>query len=93
MMEAGALDEVRALAARGLDPALPVMRAHGTPGLIAHLRGEMSLEAAIDRGKIDTRHYSKRQRTFARHQLPEFVWVAPSAALERGLASSEARNA
>ena len=34
MMAAGALDEVRALAARGLDPNLPAMKAHGVPWLI-----------------------------------------------------------
>ena len=71
---------MRALAARGLDPALPVMRAHGVPGVVAYLRGEASLEAAIQKGKTDTRHYSKRQFTFIRHQLPEFVWAAPEAA-------------
>ncbi len=74
MMEHGALEEVRALGARGLDPALPVMRAHGVPGLLAHLRGESSLEDAIARGQMDTRHYAKRQVTFVRHQLPAFVW-------------------
>ncbi len=77
MVEAGALEEVRALAARGLDPALPVMRAHGVPGVLAYLRGEASLAEAIAKGKADTRHYSKRQFTFIRHQLPEFVWAAP----------------
>ena len=64
----------RALAARWLDPALPVMRAHGVPGLIDHLRGESDLAAAIARGKQDTRHYAKRQFTFVRHQLTEFSW-------------------
>ena len=82
MVAAGALEEVRALAARGLDPALPVMRAHGVPGFVAYLRGEASLAAAIAKGKTDTRHYSKRQFTFIRHQLPEFVWAAPEAAEE-----------
>ena len=80
MVEGGALDEVQALGARGLDPALPVMRAHGVPGLVAHLRGEMSLAGAVAKGKLDTRHYAKRQVTFIRHQLPEFVWVAPEQA-------------
>ena len=77
MMEAGALNEVRALAARGLNPALPVMRAHGVPGLMACLRHEITREAAVERGKRDTRQYAKRQHTFARHQLPEFAWMAP----------------
>ena len=37
MLEAGALDEVAALAARKLDPLLPAMKAHGVPALIRHL--------------------------------------------------------
>jgi tRNA dimethylallyltransferase len=75
MMEAGALDEVALLAQRRLDPALPVMRAHGVPGLIAYVRREISLAEAVDKGQSDTRHYVKRQFTFARHQLPDFRWV------------------
>ena len=77
MMAQGALDEVERLAARGLDPALPVMRAHGVPGLIDYLAGRVTLEDAIARGQRDTRAYSKRQVTFVRHQLPEFAMVAP----------------
>ncbi len=45
MLGAGALEEVRALAALKLDPALPAMRAHGVPELLAHIRGEMPLES------------------------------------------------
>jgi tRNA dimethylallyltransferase len=80
MMQRGALDEASALAARRLSPSLPVMRAHGVPGLIAHLNGEITLSAAIERGKRDTRRYARRQLTFARHQLPEFAWVTLEAA-------------
>lgn len=82
MMAQGALEEVVALAARNLDPALPAMRAHGVPGLIAYLRGEMSLDDAIAKGKIDTRHYSKRQFTWFRHQLPQFKWISPATAID-----------
>jgi tRNA dimethylallyltransferase len=77
MMAEGALDEARRLFARDLDPALPAMRAVGVPGLLAFLRQECSLEAAVERGKRDSRHYAKRQFTFARTQLPEFSWAAP----------------
>jgi tRNA dimethylallyltransferase len=87
MVAEGALDEVARLAERGLSSSLPVVRAHGVPGLLAHWRGEMDLAAAIARGKLDTRHYVKRQLTFARHQLPEFQWVAPEAAEEFVLGS------
>jgi tRNA dimethylallyltransferase len=77
MMQEGALKEVEALQARALDPALPVMRAHGVPGLLAALRGEISFAEAIEKGKADTRHYARRQHTWFRHQLPEFEWIAP----------------
>ena len=69
MLEAGALDEVRALSARELDPTLPIMRAHGVPGLLAHLRGELSLDEAVTKGQADTRAYAKRQVTWFRHQM------------------------
>lgn len=76
MMAQGALEEVRRLMARGLDPALPAMRAVGVPGLMAFLRGEMPLEAAAEQGKRDSRQYARRQFTFARTQLAEFSWAA-----------------
>jgi tRNA dimethylallyltransferase len=77
MMAAGAVEEVRRLMARQLDPALPAMRAVGVPGLLDFLQGECALEAAVERGKRDSRQYARRQFTFARTQLPEFSWVAP----------------
>lgn len=80
MMAAGAVEEVEALRARGLDPALPAMRAHGVPGLIDWLSGRVSRDEAVRRGQADTRHYAKRQFTFARHQLPGLVWTAPAEA-------------
>jgi tRNA dimethylallyltransferase len=80
MLQAGALEEVAALAARGLDPLLPAMKAHGVPALIRHLQGEVSLEEAAVIGRADTRHYAKRQFTWFRHQLPEFEWVKPEQA-------------
>ncbi|MBI1981252.1 MAG: tRNA (adenosine(37)-N6)-dimethylallyltransferase MiaA [Methylocystis sp.] len=76
MAQKGAIDEVAALKARGLDPALPAMRAHGMPHLIACLDGRLTLEEAILRSQLDTRRYAKRQFTFARHQLPTFKWIA-----------------
>jgi tRNA dimethylallyltransferase len=84
MIAEGALDEVAALAKRRLDPALPVMRAHGVRHIIAHLEGRLALAGAAERGKLDTRHYAKRQFTWARHQLAGFEWVAPEQAVETG---------
>ena len=87
MMAAGALDEVRALAARNLDPDLPAMKAHGVPWLIRALGGEISLDRAAEEAKRDTRRYTKRQATWFRNQLPDFSWVEP----ERALAAVEAQ--
>jgi len=76
MLEAGALDEVRAFAARQLDPALPAVKAHGNPALAAYLRGEMSLADAAEVGKRDTRRYAKRQFTWIANQMPDWPHVA-----------------
>jgi tRNA dimethylallyltransferase len=67
MLQDGALDEVRALLALHLDPALPAMRAHGVPELAAHLRGEITLEEAGRRIELATGQYTKRQATWFRH--------------------------
>jgi tRNA dimethylallyltransferase len=82
MLKAGALDEVRALANRGLDWRLPVMKAHGVPWLQRYLADDISLADAVQRGKGDTRRYAKRQETFFRHQLPGWKWIEPVAALD-----------
>jgi tRNA dimethylallyltransferase len=82
MLERGALEEVRALGERRLDPMLPVMRAHGVPGLLDHLRGKATLDEAIGRGQGDTRRYAKRQFTWFRHQLPDWSWVDPEEGFE-----------
>ncbi len=82
MLAAGALDEVRALAARKLDPALPAMKAHGVPWLIRHLNGEISLDEAAAGAIMDTRRYAKRQLTWFRNQMKDWPWAAPEEALK-----------
>ncbi len=82
MIEEGALDEVSGLRARGLDPALPVMRAHGVPHLMAYFDGALALDEAMTRAKDDTRAYARRQHTFARNQLPQFAMMTPEVALK-----------
>ena len=67
MLAGGAVDEVRALVAQGLDPALPAMRAHGVPELAAMLAGRMTLEEASRRAVLNTGQYTKRQATWFRH--------------------------
>ncbi len=71
MLEQGAAEEVEALLARKLDPALPVMRAIGVREIAGWIRGEWSREEAIARGSQATRNYAKRQYTWFRGQSPE----------------------
>lgn len=76
MVKEGALEEVRELAGRRLDPALPAMRAIGVPELAGHLAGEISLNVAVERSKAATRQYAKRQMTWFRNQMgPEWRLV------------------
>jgi tRNA dimethylallyltransferase len=62
---------VEALLARGLDPALPVMRAIGVGEIAAYLRGQSTLPQAIAQAAQATRNYAKRQYTWLRHQMPQ----------------------
>lgn len=90
MVHSGAVEEVERLMRRGLDPALPAMRAHGVPWIIRALRGEIAMAEAAEGGKADTRRYAKRQHTWFRHQAPEFQWVSPEVADEHILAAFNA---
>jgi tRNA dimethylallyltransferase len=78
MLTAGALDEVKKLAARQLDPQLPAMKAHGVPWLIQHLEDRMTLVEAAQHAKLDVRHYAKRQYTWFRHQLADWTPASPT---------------
>ncbi|MGC5843559.1 tRNA (adenosine(37)-N6)-dimethylallyltransferase MiaA [Mesorhizobium abyssinicae] len=73
MLDVGALDEVRELLALNLDPDLPAMKAIGVRDLQAAMAGQLGFAEAIERAKIATRQYAKRQATWFRHQLgPEW---------------------
>ena len=67
MLAQGAVEEVRALLGQGLDPALPLMRAHGVPELAGCVRGDISLVEAARRAITETAAYTKRQATWFRH--------------------------
>ena len=70
MIDAGAVAEVEALLARGLDPDLPVMRAIGVREIGGYLRGERTLDEAVAAAQQATRRYAKRQYTWFAHQPP-----------------------
>jgi tRNA dimethylallyltransferase len=68
MLEEGALEEVRVLTARGLDPALPAMKALGVVEISAFLRGAVTKAEAMALLQQNTRRFAKRQLTWFRNQ-------------------------
>ncbi len=79
MVADGGLDEAQAFAALGLDPALPAMKAIGVPEMMAAARGDLPVEEAIDAAVIATRQYAKRQETWFRNQMPDWLRLDPAA--------------
>ncbi|NRG17883.1 tRNA (adenosine(37)-N6)-dimethylallyltransferase MiaA [Rhizobiales bacterium] len=77
MMHEGAAEEAARLAARGLDPLLPAMKAIGLRELASAARGEISPREAVERAKTETRRYAKRQETFLRGQLKDWRRIDP----------------
>ncbi|MFN3210847.1 MAG: tRNA (adenosine(37)-N6)-dimethylallyltransferase MiaA [Roseovarius sp.] len=77
MLDAGALDEARANLA-GWSAAHQSSKAIGAPELIAHLRGEMTLDAARDAAIVATRQYAKRQRSWFRGRMKNWQTLAAS---------------
>ncbi len=72
MMQEGALDEVEALLARNLDPALPLMKALGVEPLRDYLSGLMSEAAAVRAAQTATRQYAKRQITWIKGKFSDY---------------------
>ncbi|MFV3127747.1 tRNA (adenosine(37)-N6)-dimethylallyltransferase MiaA [Niveispirillum sp. KHB5.9] len=70
MLEQGAEQEVAALMAQGLDPALPAMKALGVPEIASMLSGTLDRNAATEKAQQLTRNYAKRQLTWFRNQMP-----------------------
>lgn len=73
MTDEDGLGEIRALMARGLDPALPVMKALGVPEFMAFLRGEQTFEESLRLAQTATRQYAKRQLTWFRNQFADWT--------------------
>lgn len=67
MLEAGFIEEVKALKARGdLHADLPAIKAVGYRQVWAWLEGEFNYDTMVDRGIIATRQLAKRQFTWLR---------------------------
>lgn len=75
MIKDGAMEEARVLGDLGLSPDLPAMKAIGVRELLDHIAGKVSLDEAIAGMKTETRRYAKRQMTWFRHQMADWVRV------------------
>ena len=84
MVSAGLVDEVRRLIAAGCRIDTPPMRAIGYRQIAAYLSGELTLEAAIEIAKRDTRRLAKRQLTWFRRD-PEIAWIDAVTGREQAL--------
>ncbi|MDD3446707.1 MAG: tRNA (adenosine(37)-N6)-dimethylallyltransferase MiaA [Zavarzinia sp.] len=85
----GAVEEARAVAALGLDPALPVAKAIGLRPFAAHAAGEIDLATAIDRAEIETRQYAKRQMTWVRGRMADWPRLDGAQETERIISEIE----
>ena len=75
-IRAGWLDEVRALAERGCRARSPALSGLGYGELLAHIRGDISLEDAIQRIKYRTHRYARQQHNWFRLTDPAIHWFA-----------------
>ncbi len=71
MLEAGAVEEVKALLAQNISPQMPVMKAIGVSQIASMLAGELDANGVRDLGATATRQYAKRQMTWFRNQMDE----------------------
>lgn len=69
---AGLVEEVKQLRRAGVRDDTNALGSHGYRRVCEYLRGERTLESAIDRSKQDVRNYAKRQLTWFRR---ENVWM------------------
>jgi tRNA dimethylallyltransferase len=86
MLEAGLVDEVRALLARGVSPELPAMTAIGYRQIIDYLKGEISLEEAVKQIRRQTRQLVRRQANWFKDKDPQIHWFQARPGVEQEIA-------
>ena len=76
MVDRGLEDEVRTLLGAGYVDTDPGMSGTGYREMAGYLRGDSTLDEAMDEIRLNTRRYARRQLTWFRHQLPEgAIWI------------------
>ena len=71
----GLVEEVKQLRAANVKDDTNALGAHAYRRVCEYLRGERTLESAIEKSKQDVRNYAKRQLTWFRRE-PDAVWLA-----------------
>ncbi len=71
---AGLLGEVKQLLADGVKDTTNALGAHAYRRACEYLRGERTLDSAIEQSKQDVRNYAKRQLTWFRRE-PDVTWL------------------
>lgn len=66
--KAGLVDEVKQLRASGVNDSTNALGSHSYRRVCEYLRGERTLESAIEQSKQDVRNYAKRQLTWFRRE-------------------------
>ena len=74
MVEAGLIEEIRTLLARGLDRTCTALQAIGYKEFLAAMNGERGMEEAIEEVKLRSRQYAKRQLTWLRRN-DKIFWI------------------
>jgi tRNA dimethylallyltransferase len=72
--ERGLVEEVKLLRERGVKDDTNALGAHGYRRVCEYLRGERTLESAIEQTKQDVRNYAKRQMTWFRRE-EGVIWL------------------
>ena len=71
---AGLVDEVKQLLASGVNEMGNALGAHGYRRVCEFLRGERTLQSAVEQTKQDVRNYAKRQLTWFRRET-DAIWL------------------
>ena len=74
MVEAGLIGEIETLLERGLPPTCTALQAIGYKEFLAAMRGEATMEEAIEEVKLRSRQYAKRQLTWLRRN-EKIHWI------------------
>ena len=77
-LDAGFLDEIRALAARPAGVSRTAAQALGYKELLAHVAGAAPLDEALEDAVVRTRRFARRQERWFRRD-PRITWFDPPA--------------